>query len=207
MTHVSPQGSFAFSVTWDYRCPFARNAHEHIAAALAAGAPWDVEPVPFSLNQVHRHDDDPPIWDDPGQWDDLRALEAALVVREQAPGAFWPAHVALFRARHDHGRDLRDAGVLGEVLGGQGLDAASILAQVGKGWARAQVRKAHEAAESGHGVFGVPTFIVGEQAVFARVMTRPGDNPAESRSTIERILELAASHPELNELKHTAIPR
>ena len=27
----------AFSVTWDYRCPFARNAHEHVLAGLDAG--------------------------------------------------------------------------------------------------------------------------------------------------------------------------
>ena len=24
----------SFSVTWDYRCPFARNAHEHVVAGL-----------------------------------------------------------------------------------------------------------------------------------------------------------------------------
>ena len=27
-----------FAVTWDYRCPFARNAHEHVLDGLAAGA-------------------------------------------------------------------------------------------------------------------------------------------------------------------------
>ena len=32
----------SFAVTWDYRCPFARNAHEHLAAALAGGADWEV---------------------------------------------------------------------------------------------------------------------------------------------------------------------
>ena len=26
-----------FSVTWDYRCPFARNAHEHIVVGLDVG--------------------------------------------------------------------------------------------------------------------------------------------------------------------------
>ena len=42
-----------FAVTWDYRCPFARNAHEHVVLGLAAGAPWDVTFLPFSLDQVH----------------------------------------------------------------------------------------------------------------------------------------------------------
>ena len=26
-----------FAVNWDYRCPFARNAHEHVVAGLATG--------------------------------------------------------------------------------------------------------------------------------------------------------------------------
>ena len=41
-----------FAVTWDYRCPFARNAHEHIIEALRAGAPWSVRFVPFSFALV-----------------------------------------------------------------------------------------------------------------------------------------------------------
>ena len=28
--------SSSFSVTWDYLCPFARNAHEHLITALEA---------------------------------------------------------------------------------------------------------------------------------------------------------------------------
>jgi len=39
--------SLTFAVTWDYRCPFARNAHEHVLTALDAGADWDVRFVPF----------------------------------------------------------------------------------------------------------------------------------------------------------------
>ena len=31
-----------FAVTWDYRCPFARNAHEHVVTGLQGGADWDV---------------------------------------------------------------------------------------------------------------------------------------------------------------------
>ncbi len=38
----------SFAVNWDYRCPFARNAHEHIAVALADGADWEVD-VPAVL--------------------------------------------------------------------------------------------------------------------------------------------------------------
>lgn len=43
----------SFAVTWDYRCPFARNAVEHVLLGLEAGAPWEVRFAPFSLNQAH----------------------------------------------------------------------------------------------------------------------------------------------------------
>src|SRR5688572_33244009 len=70
-----------FSVTWDYRCPFARNAHEHVLEGLRAGAPWDVTFVPFSLGQVHVAEGEPDIW---GRWQEdsgLLALQAGVVVR------------------------------------------------------------------------------------------------------------------------------
>ncbi|HEY1734291.1 MAG TPA: hypothetical protein VGG23_07580, partial [Acidimicrobiales bacterium] len=56
-----------FSVTWDYLCPFARNAHEHLLAGLDGGAPWDVTFSPFSLVQSHVPEGEPPIWDAPNQ--------------------------------------------------------------------------------------------------------------------------------------------
>jgi hypothetical protein len=40
-----------FTVTYDYRCPFARNAHEHVLDGLESGADWDVRFLPFSLTQ------------------------------------------------------------------------------------------------------------------------------------------------------------
>ena len=54
-----------FAVTWDYRCPFARNAHEHLIDALADGAGWDVTFLPFSLTQTHVPEGGVAVWDDP----------------------------------------------------------------------------------------------------------------------------------------------
>ena len=58
-----------------------------------------------------------------------------------------------------------------------------------------------------HHVFGVPTFVVGDRAVFVRVMTRPGDDASAARSTIDGVLSLLDAHPELNEFKHTTVKR
>lgn len=196
-----------FSVTWDYRCPFARNAHEHLVAALAAGSGWEVTFVPFSLGQAHVPEGGTPVWDDPDKHDDLTATAAAVVVRDRYPERFLALHRALFAARHDEGRDLRDRDVVADVLGASGLPADEVLAEVDTGAPAKLLRIEHERAVADHSVFGVPTFIAGGRAVFVRIMTRPGDDAALARSTIEKVVRLVVDEPDLNEFKATTIPR
>ncbi len=197
----------SFAVTWDYRCPFARTAHEHVVVALAGGAPWEVQFLPFSLNQVHVEPGDPDVWDDPSRGPDLLAMQVGIAVRDRFPASFPALHLALFAARHDQGRDLRDQGVIREVLAENALDADQVWAELGEGWPLEVFRKEHEAAVAEHRVFGVPTFVVGGQAAFVRLMARPGGDVELATRTVERVLDLAAGWPELNELKHTSIPR
>jgi len=58
-----------------------------------------------------------------------------------------------------------------------------------------------------HSVFGVPTFIAGEEAAFVRIMTRPGTDTALATSTIDRVVDLLDKHVDFNEFKRTSIPR
>ncbi|HUQ39192.1 MAG TPA: DsbA family protein [Acidimicrobiales bacterium] len=197
----------SFAVTWDYRCPFARNAHEHLLVALEAGADWDVDFVPFSLNQAHVAEGDPDVWDDPSKHPALLASEVALVVRDRFPDAFHRVHMALFAARHDDARDIRQLEVLRDVVTEAGADADAVLAEVEGGGPREAYRKAHALAVERHKVFGVPTFIAGEQAVFVRLMHRPAGDAEVARTTIERVLDLVTGWPDLNEFKHTSLPR
>ncbi|HEV3281905.1 MAG TPA: DsbA family protein [Acidimicrobiales bacterium] len=194
-----------FAVTWDYRCPFARNGHEHVLDGLGGGAPWDVTFVPFFLNQAHVPDGGAPAWDDPTQQPDLLALAAGVVVRDRFPDIFHPVHRSLFSARHDDGGDLRDRAVVAKALERGGADAGVVLAEVDDGWPAKTVRDEHERAVGDLAVFGVPTFIVGDRAVFVRIMTRPkGDLPV-AEGTIDRVIGLITDQPELNEFKYTRI--
>ena len=197
----------SFAVTYDYRCPFARNIHEHLVTALQGGADWDVEFLPFSLSQVHVEEGGVPVWDDPSKASGLLATEVGIVVRDNFPERFFDVHVALFAARHDDGRDLREEAVLRDVLRSSGVDDDEVLAAVAEGGPRETFRKAHEAAVAEHQVFGVPTFVLDDNAVFVRVMTRPAGDVALATSTIDYILKLLADHPDLNEFKHTSTPR
>ena len=197
----------SFTVNWDYRCPFARNAHEHLVAALQAGAPWDVQFMPFALEQVHVAEGGVDVWDDPAKAPALFPMQAAIVVRDTLPERFLDVHLALFRARHADGRDLRDEAVVAQVLSDQGVDAGEVLDQVADGWPLDTFRKDHERQVVDHAAFGVPTFIAGDQAVFGRLMDRPEGVTDRAKATIERVLGLLTGWPELNEFKHTSIPR
>lgn len=196
-----------FAVTWDYRCPFARNAHEHLLAALAGGADWNVQFIPFFLNQAHVAEDETPAWDDPAHQPDLLSLAAGVVVRERFPDQFLAVHRSLFSARHDDAGDLRSRDVVSGALRRAGADADAVLAEVDAGWPAHVIRDEHSRAVDTLDVFGVPTFISGDRAVFVRLMTRPDGDADTATRTIDRVLDLVENHPEVNEFKHTKIGR
>jgi hypothetical protein len=196
----------SFSVTWDYRCPFARNAHEHVVAGLRAGAPWDVTFMAFSLGQVHVAEGEPDIWDHPQDDTGLLALQAGVVVRDQQPDRFLEAHEALFALRHDHAGHLRDEGEVRATLETVGVDVEAVFAAIAGGEPLEIVRKEHESGVASHSVWGVPTFVLGDEATFVRLMDRPQGDGAYAIRTVERVLDLL-TWPNLNEFKHTSIPR
>jgi DSBA-like thioredoxin domain len=196
-----------FAVTWDYRCPFARNAHEHLAVGLASGADWDVTFLPFSLSQAHVPEGGVPVWDDPAKAKDLLSLAAGVVVRDQYPDRFLDAHVALFTARHDEGLDLRTPEIVSSVLERVGVPGDKVLAEVATGAPVQQIRQAHEHAAGTLEVFGVPTFIVGDRAVFVRLMSRPEGDAGLAQRTIQGVIDLFDSQPDLNEFKYTTLSR
>jgi protein-disulfide isomerase-like protein with CxxC motif len=195
----------AFSLTWDYRCPFARNAHEHVVEALRAGAPWQVTFVPFSLSQVHVAEGDVPIWDDPTKGVELLALQAGVVTQTRFPDDFLAVHLALFGARHEKGEDLREADVVRAALAAGGVDPDAVFVEIEAGWPLAEVRTAHEHAVKDYEVFGVPTFIKDGRAAFVRLMTRPEGDGARATATVGRVLDLLDGAPDLNEFKHTTL--
>ncbi|MFP4511616.1 MAG: DsbA family protein [Acidimicrobiales bacterium] len=197
----------SFAVTYDYRCPFARIGHLHVIEALEAGQEWDVTFLPFSLRQAHVEDGDPPVWDDPESDSGLLALQVSVVVRDRHPEAFLTVHRRLFDLRHVDSADLRDPEVLSGALRETGIDPESVFAEIGDGWPLQSVRAAHEGAIASHNVWGVPTFLIGDEAVFVRLMEAPDGEAATAVRTVERVLETVSGWPQLNELKHTSIRR
>jgi len=195
--------SRSFSLTYDYLCPFARIANEAVVTALRAGADWEVTFVAFSLAQTKVAAGAPAAWDRPAGGEHTRGVLAhtwAIAVRESFPDRFVDFHTALYDARFDSARDVDDAAVLGDVAASVGLDGAALAEIVASGKPAQLLATSHRDAVDRWAVFGVPTFISGEEAVFVRLMER--HRPED----LEQVLDLL-DWTRLNEFKRTRVPR
>lgn len=203
LTHLVTR---SFALTWDYRCPYARIAHDHVVAGLRAGADWDVTFLAFSLGQSHVEPGDPDVWDAPETDSGLLALQVGVAVRDGFPDRFLDVHHALFDLRHTKALNLRERDSLAAVLTDNGVDAEAVFAEVDSGRPLAKIKDEHTSYAESHDVWGVPTFVVEDKAVFVRLLAPAGaDGGAEAITTVDRILD-QIEWPLLNEFKHTSVP-
>ncbi|WP_052668330.1 DsbA family protein [Nitriliruptor alkaliphilus] len=198
-----------FALTFDYLCPFARNANEHVIAALQAGADWDVTFTPYSLAQGHVPEGDQAVWDREAPYAEsgILALAVGLVVRDHHAERFLDVHRGLFAVRHDSGLDLKDPAALRTALTDAGLDAEDVLDRAQSVAVLKQLQGEHDAGVEDHAVWGVPTFIGSDRAVFVRLMDRPDGDAEHATRSIERVLDLVEEFPTLHEFKQTDLPR
>jgi hypothetical protein len=190
-----------FAITFDYRCPFARHMHIGLVAGLRDGRDWQTRFIPFSLDQVHIPEGEPAVWDRPpdDRGSGVRALEWGLAVRDTFPELFGEFHLRVFDIRHVHGKRFTEE-ELRLAATEAGLDPEAVAQEVASGRPIKVLAAEHAEAVDRWSVFGVPTVIEGDEAVFVRIM-RPG--------TPEDIDELLGNihRTDLNEFKRTRLPR
>lgn len=192
----------SISLTYDYLCPFARNANEMVVEALAQGRDLDVSFVPFSLKEAHADADDVAQWELPldAVGTGVLALLWSIAIRDNHPDSFLDFHVSLFNARHDDGSDINNESVIEDVCESVGLDPIRIRECVATGVPAKTLGTEHSRVVEAYAVFGVPTFIQGDEAVFVRFMDR------HEMQDLERVLEML-KWTNLNEFKRTRIDR
>ncbi len=193
-----------FGISYDYRCPFAKNIHLHVLAALAAGADFEVEFIPWTMSQGHRAPGAPDVWNDPAQDPALLALAVSVSVRDEQPELFLAAHEALFRARHERAIRLATMEEISGVLATLGVDMDKVGADVASRRPHRVIGENFHAMQA-YEAFGVPTFVVDSDATFVRYMNPPTGDGLASAKIIESLVTLMASQPELNEFKHTRV--
>jgi predicted DsbA family dithiol-disulfide isomerase len=195
----------SFQLSYDYRCPFAKNIHLHVITALRAGADFDVAFVPWTMSQGYKADGAPDVWDDPTRDEELLALAVSTSIRDSQSEYFLDAHEALFRARHERAIRLVTSEEITGVLASTGVDIAQVFDDV-------ESRRPHKVIgesfrEFDHfEAFGVPTFVVENDATFVRYMNAPSDDPGASITLIESLVNLMSNQGALNEFKHTKVP-
>lgn len=195
-----------FAVTYDYRCPYGRIVHDHLYWGLRDGADWAVHFVPFCLGQTHVEPGEPDIWERPEQDSGLIALQLSVAIRDTQAERFVEAHHALYEHRHADAGNLRDLGLLLDVVGQVGVDVDAARHEVESGRPLATIRDEHTSFARSHQVWGVPVFIQDDKAVFVRLLDRPNGDADAAKRTIERVIE-NMSWDSLNEFKHTSVPR
>lgn len=80
---------------------------------------------------------------------------------------FRPYVDAVFRAIWVEGQNMGDPNVVARVLGGQGFDVAGLLQQINDPAVKERLRQITERAIE-RGVFGAPTFFVGDEMFFGQ---------------------------------------
>jgi hypothetical protein len=195
----------SFAVTWDYRCPYGRIAHNHVVTGLQAGAPWDVTFLPFCLGQSHVEPGFPPIWETPERDSGLLALQVGMAARDTDAEKFWQFHLDTFEFRHTRAGNLNKREELASLLTNAGFNSDEIFAKVESGEPLRLIAEEHMRYVRSHEVWGVPTFIQGNAAVFVRLLEPALGNTALAIDTVNRIID-NLEWPILNEFKHTSIP-
>jgi hypothetical protein len=195
----------SFDLSFDYRCPFAKNIHLHVISALEAGAQFSVNFVPWTMSQGYKGDNAPDVWDDPAHDSDLLSLAVSVSVRDEQPDLFLRAHEALFRARHERAIRLVTMDEIEGVLSPLGVDMERVKSDVASRRPHAVIGESFKTFEKVD-AFGVPTFVVGGDATFVRYMKPPTGDAQASIKLIESLVTLIATQPELNEFKHTRLP-
>ena len=193
----------SFTLTYDYLCPFAHIANEVVIESIDRGDDVDVRFSPFSLTENSSASSDRRVWElppGPGMPSGVLALLWSLAVRDAQPERFASFHLAVFGARHDDGADINDPSVLASIARSIGVDVNEIEQAVASGRPSRKLADEHTSLVEEHGVFGVPTFISGDEAVFVRFMER------HKASDLDRVLSMI-DDPTINEFKRTRIPR
>jgi predicted DsbA family dithiol-disulfide isomerase len=186
------------AVVWsDYLCPWAYLGRDRTALLRSLGV--DVTPLPYDL-----HPELPPSgrrvsptgrlaavferiavecaevglpFSPPSHIPNTRrALEAAEVVRREAPDAFATLDDALFAAVFVAGIDIGAADALDEVVASAGVDATEVRRQVDAGLGRPAVDTSTAEAQA-QGVAGTPAWLIDGRLLV------PGVQP---RETMER---------------------
>lgn len=176
---------------FDYTCSYSYKAWLWLEE-VASGHKISVEWRPFLLKEVNREPGERSYFDrETIESVALLALALSIAARGQHHTTY---HERTFRAMHEDEERPDEAGIY-EIARDAGVDVDAFRNEQRR-WIEA-VASEHRLATTRWGVFGTPTLVIEENAVYLKLDSPPAD-PGGFWIALET---MALSHPELIELK------
>lgn len=199
------------TVYFDYVCPFAYRGVRLFTEMQVRRPDLDVTWRHYPLEQVNARDPDWRLWEQPLHHDadrpgrTLAAFLASHAASRQGEDAFARFRLALFAARHEHGKRIADREVLLGAARDADLDMATFEANSETTAGRERLRDDYLSGEA-VGAFGVPTLVVdGCEPTYLRLTEYPS---AEDRDGFfDELVHLLCHRGYLQEVKRASAHR
>lgn len=178
------------TIYFDYTCRFSYRAVRWFDSVPDLKVRW----ATFSLKEVNRHAEDPPVLDpDSPPSVSILALALSHAARDADFGSY---HHAVFDAMHREERKVGHEDLF-EFAADAGVDVGAFQAIQGS-WV-SRVRDEHYDGVERWGVYGTPTFLLGSAAAYVRLQFDPaaGEDP---RDLLEALNRTASASVDLVEL-------
>jgi predicted DsbA family dithiol-disulfide isomerase len=196
-------------IWYDYACPYVYRAAVVLHRVKEqSGGQLVLRWRYFSLEQVNqKHGPGWKLWEQPETYPSRGRLawKGAEAARQQGEEAFERFHLALLRLRHEEAWELTKPETVIEAARRAELDVGRFRRDFEAATLDGLARD-HEEGVQRYGVFGTPTLVF-ENGRAAYVKLRPLPPEAEYVAVWERLQEIIAERPYIEEIKRPEPPR
>ena len=200
---AQPKDHYSIDVYFDYACPYAWAAQlwlDDVKDELGdqINVNWRI----FPLEQANAPDPDFRIWEQPndGTSSTLRSFQGYHAAKQQGDEAFKKFHAALFRMRHEKGRNLGGQQVLEAAAEDAGLDMEKFRNDLESDEVFKQIEEDFTYSREELAVFGTPT-IVFENNEGAYLKLNYKDMPSDPVDFFHEFVATVRDRPNVIEIK------
>jgi len=195
-------------VYFDYACPWAWGSQvwlDEVREEL--GDDLEINWRYFPLEQVNAQSPEFKLWEQPndGESSSLRSFQGAHAAAKQGGVAFDRFHAALYKQRHEDGRNLGKQDVLEAAATDAGLDLERFRTDLASDEVFAAVEEDYTAGRE-LGVFGTPT-IMFENGEGAYLQVDFRELPKDPVAFWDEFVTTVRDRPEVREIKRPRPPR
>jgi predicted DsbA family dithiol-disulfide isomerase len=157
----------------------------------------------LSLEQINQNrGQDFKVWEHPEYpTRGISALVAAKSALRQGGSSFKTFHRLLFKAYHDHGKDISKRSVLSETALEAGLNIDTFEEDLDLRETIQGIEDDFKEAKQSYNLFGVPSFVFeNDEAIYVKIDSVP-KTEEESIKMLEHLFQMGLNMPYLLELK------